>query len=93
MITGENGYEPLMMEDTPVHEIRELARRLQALLDELAARHERLRLQRDTQPYSTAEVAAEATATFQWWKAEYRKIAAESEALGVSLADLMRVRA
>ena len=75
-----------------VPEIHELARRLQALLDELAVRHERLRVQRDAEAYSTPELAAEATATFRWWKAEYAKMAEEAATLGVRLPDLMPVR-
>ena len=81
-----------MISDKQVPEIHELTRRLQALLDELAARHDYLRVQRDSQAYSTPELAAETTATFQWWKAEYAKLAEEAATLGLRLADLMPVR-
>jgi hypothetical protein len=79
-----------MTEDTNGPQIRELAERLQALIDEVAARHDDLRRQREAQPYSTAELANDATTLFQWWRCEYGKIVEEAAAVGVSLADLMR---
>ncbi len=72
--------------------VRDLAERLQALLDELVVRHERLRLQREAQEYSTAELATEASETFLWWREQYAKIAGEAEAHGVTLAELIRIR-